>query len=91
MTNPTNHNFRQDVPGSSFASGTNVPPIINHDQRLTVRQVASLLGVGVSTIWKMCSVDDGRLPPPERYGSRCSRWRYASVLEALEKMQEASR
>ena len=58
-------------------------PHINPDQRLTVKQLAALLGIGVSTTWKM--VADRRLPTPERYGKRCSRWRYGDVLNALNK------
>ncbi len=54
---------------------------INPDQRLTVKQVAALLGIGVSTTWKW--VAENRLPAPERYGSRCSRWRYADVINAI--------
>lgn len=54
------------------------PPSVNPDQRLTVKQLAALLGIGVSTAWKMSS--DGRLPVPEKYGNRCSRWRYGDIF-----------
>ena len=53
-------------------------PHINPDQRLNVKELAALLNIGVSTAWKM--VGDGRLPKPERWGSRCSRWRYGNLF-----------
>ena len=70
--------------GSHCAPGVNPPPSVNPEQRLTVKQVASLLGVGISTVWKMTK--EQRLPAPERYGQRCSRWRLGSVLEVISGM-----
>ena len=53
----------------------------NPDRRLTVREVAALLGIGVSTTWQM--VKDGRLVAPERYGARCTRWKYSDVIDSI--------
>jgi len=51
---------------------------------LSVRDVASMLGIGVSTVWAW--VQKGRLPQPIRLGTRCTRWRLDEVLEAIERM-----
>ena len=73
-------------------NATTVPPSSHfsklqyQEQRLTVKQVADLLQIGVSTVWAM--VKDDRLPAPERYGSRCTRWRLGAVLEVLQKSGE---
>jgi len=54
----------------------------NPDRRLSAKEVSELCGIGLSTTWKWAA--DGRLPKPQRYGNRCSRWRLADVLEALD-------
>ena len=53
----------------------------NPEQRLTVREVAALLSLGISTVWAMAG--DGRLPRPERWG-RCTRWRFGDIVDHLE-------
>lgn len=57
-------------------------PSPDRDQRLTVQEVAALAGIGVSTVWKF--VTEKRLPAPQRYGKRCTRWRRGAVLDALD-------
>ena len=39
---------------------------------LSARQVADLLGIGLSTLWRL--VSSGRTPEPVKLG-RCTRWR----------------
>lgn len=56
----------------------------NPEQRLNVREVADLLSIGVSTVWKF--VSDGRLPVPERWGARCTRWKLGPLLEAVDRL-----
>lgn len=63
------------------------PPIpsvnpLSPEQRLTVKDVAALLRRSVSGIW--AAVKRGDLPAPERYGSRCTRWRYQTLLDHLD-------
>lgn len=53
----------------------------NREQRMSVKQVAALLNIGKSTVW--CWAASGRLPKPERYGSRCSRWKLGDILDAV--------
>lgn len=52
-----------------------------HDQLITDREVAELLGIGRSTVWKFAQ--EGVIPAPLRFGQRCSRWHKGSVLEAV--------
>ena len=42
-------------------------------------EVASLLSVGRSTIWKWSK--SGRIPKPVKLTARCSRWRRSDILE----------
>jgi predicted DNA-binding transcriptional regulator AlpA len=51
------------------------------DQLLTDRQVADLLGIARSSVWKF--VKEATLPKPIRFGKRCSRWKRSSVLNAI--------
>lgn len=44
-----------------------------------VKQASKLLNLGQSTIWRL--VKKGRLPKPIKFGSRCVRWRRASLEE----------
>ncbi|MFH2002801.1 MAG: helix-turn-helix domain-containing protein [Planctomycetota bacterium] len=44
---------------------------------LTAQQVASLLGVGVSTLWSWHSA--GRIPLPVRIGGKTTRWRVSEI------------
>ena len=57
---------------------------INPDQRLSVKEVAKLLDIGVSTTWKY--VARGLLTPPQKLGQRCSRFRYGTVLEDVKRL-----
>jgi len=56
---------------------------------LSVRQVAAMLGIGVSTVWAW--TQQGRLPKPLRIGRRCTRWRLDEVLEAIDRIAEEGR
>lgn len=51
---------------------------INLEKLISDKEVADLLGIGRSTVWKF--VQDGHLPAPLRFGNRCSRWRTGDVL-----------
>jgi predicted DNA-binding transcriptional regulator AlpA len=64
-----------------------VPNPISPEQRLSVKEVAVLLSRSVSGIW--AAVKSGNFPPPERYGSRCTRWRWGTVLDHLNQVRNA--
>jgi len=53
----------------------------SHPQMMTVRQVAAILGIGVSTVWRAASKGD--IPKPIKIGGS-TRWRRADI-EALVK------
>ena len=77
-SSPLSANQNSPTDGFRCAPSVTPQPHTNPDQRLTVKELAALLNIGVSTTWKM--VGDGRLPKPERWGSRCSRWRYGDLF-----------
>jgi len=54
---------------------------MNPEKRLSAKEVASLLGIGLSTLWKW--LGEGRIPQPERYGARCTRWRFGTLIDHL--------
>jgi excisionase family DNA binding protein len=60
---------------------------LNLEQRLTIKETADLLGLGVSTTYKL--IKQGVLPPPEKWG-KASRQRLGSILAAAEKLKQAS-
>ena len=63
----------------------------NHNQQpeyLRARGVAAMLGIHVSTCWRL--VAEGKLPRPIKIGSRCSLWDRSAVLEAVRKMGAAA-
>lgn len=51
------------------------------EQRLDVKDLAAILRRSVSGTW--AAVQRGELPAPERYGRRCTRWRWGTVLDHL--------
>ncbi len=55
---------------------------------LRARGVAAMLGIHVSTCWRL--VAEGKLPRPIKLGTRCSLWDRSAVLEAVKKMGEAA-
>jgi prophage regulatory protein len=61
------------------------PPLPPTDQLLTVHCLMKLLKVSERTIWRY--VAEGKLPPPIRLTSRCTRWRKSDVDQALAKAQ----
>lgn len=63
------------------------PNPVSPEQRLSVKEVAALLSRSVSGIW--AAVKSGDFPPPERYGTRCSRWRWGDILDRLEQARVA--
>lgn len=44
-----------------------------------VKQASKILGLGVSTIWRL--VKEERFPKPIKLGTRCLRWRMSSLEE----------
>ena len=52
---------------------------VEDERLLRVKEVASLIGVSRSTIYRM--VEAGQFPQPIRIGPRASRWRLSEVLE----------
>ncbi len=49
-------------------------------QMLTDKEVAEMLGLGKSTVWKF--VKDGHLPAPIRLG-RATRWRKSDIVAIM--------
>ncbi len=60
-----------------------LPTNISPDQWRSVKSVAAFYDIGTSTVWKW--VKEGRLPPPVRFGKRCSRWKYGTLLATNKK------
>jgi len=58
-----------------------LPAALQDEVRLRADQVMAVTGWGRSKLY--AEIRAGRFPEPERDGSRCSRWRAATVLEAL--------
>lgn len=48
---------------------------------LNVKQVATILGVHVATVWRM--VQNNTLPKPNRFGTRCTRWELGGIRKAV--------
>lgn len=55
---------------------------MHEKQLLTVREVAALLGLGVSSVWR--NVKRGTLPEPVRIGG-ATRWRRADLAALIER------
>lgn len=58
-----------------------LPETLHPEQRLNFAQLEALTGNKRTKIY--ADIKAGVLPEPERDGTRCSRWRYGDVLEAL--------
>jgi excisionase family DNA binding protein len=52
-------------------------PTPREEQFIAVKEVAELLGVGVTTVWRLSA--NGKLPQPHKIG-RSSRWRRDQLL-----------
>jgi predicted DNA-binding transcriptional regulator AlpA len=65
-----------------------LPETLHPEQRLKLREVATLVGVHGSTIhlW----IKQGKFMAPERYGTKCARWRAGDVLAHLQARREAT-
>ncbi len=55
------------------------------EKYLTVKQLAEMLNVSVSCIWRW--VARGKLPKGERISKRCTRWRESEIVKALEPLK----
>ena len=49
---------------------------------LRVKEVAEMLGIGVSTVWHYVKI--GKLPKPIKFGDRAPAWRLSELEEWLE-------
>lgn len=49
--------------------------------RVSDREIAQLVGVAPTTIWRWAKA--GILPSPQRIGLRCTRWNLGEVRKAL--------
>lgn len=65
-----------------------LPAVLNHEQRLTLAQVATLAGIKRTTVY--ARIKEGKFPKPEKDGPRCSRWRAGDVLAHLEARRGAA-
>lgn len=54
--------------------------------RVSDREIAQLVGVAPTTIWRWAKV--GILPQPQRIGIRCTRWNLGEVRKALAQKSE---
>lgn len=55
--------------------------LLPDDARIDVQVVAHLYDRSVSSVWRdVCS---GRLPQPQRHGTRCVRWRLGDIRTCL--------
>src|SRR5262245_40575445 len=59
------------------------------DQHLQVREVARLMRIGVSTVWRWVKL--GRLPSPVRFSKACLRWRASELLQYLNDLSRGCR
>jgi predicted DNA-binding transcriptional regulator AlpA len=48
---------------------------------LNVKQVATILGVSVTTVWEM--VKRKTLPQPRKFSARCTRWDLGGIRKAV--------
>lgn len=58
------------------------------EKYLSAKQLAELLGVHKSCIWKWAA--QGRLPKGERLGAKCTRWKESDVLKAIEGLKASA-
>lgn len=76
--------------GSPFTGASPVPasPINTEtDPLLADREVAAMIGIGRSTVWRW--VADGILRPPLKLGG-ISRWKESWINEAIDKAEQAA-
>ncbi len=62
------------------------PSSVEIEELLKDREVASRLGIGVSTVWRLSKA--GKLPPPIKIGGS-TRWRVSEISEWIEAQQAA--
>lgn len=55
---------------------------------LNVRQVAHILGVGKSTVWRWCK--QGTLPAPVKLSARITRWRPEDIAAMVMRLGQAN-
>lgn len=48
---------------------------------LSDKEVAAMLGIGVSTVWKKTNDPDGNFPRPFNITERARRWRKSDILK----------
>lgn len=63
---------------------TNAAPSTPAPLFLSREEVATALGVGKTTVWRLAkAAKEGRgdFPQPVRFGARCTRWRRADVVK----------
>lgn len=48
---------------------------------LSDKEVAAMLGIGVSTVWKKTNIPDSGFPQPFYITERARRWRKSDILE----------
>ena len=60
---------------------------LEEKELLKVNELASRLGIGERTVWRMVST--GQFPAPIRLG-RCARWRWKTVEQWLEEKEAES-
>ncbi len=56
-----------------------------NERLVPVAEVASLLSVGVRTVWRMVSC--GNLPTPIKLSSRITRWKLSEIEQHIEGMK----
>ncbi len=52
---------------------------------ITAREVARFLGISVPTVWRW--TQEGKLPEPTRFSSRCTRWPVGKIRQTLASYQ----
>ena len=60
-----------------------------HEAFLRVKEVAALLGIGVSTWWQWTA--NGKAPQGIKLGSRITVWRLSQVMALVARLENASR
>lgn len=48
---------------------------------LSDKEVAAMLGIGVSTVWKKTNDPDGNFPRPFNITERARRWRKSDIID----------
>jgi predicted DNA-binding transcriptional regulator AlpA len=51
---------------------------VEQDKLISVKQVALIIGIGPSTVWKWCDSVEG-FPKPTKLSARCTRWSLKEV------------